>query len=341
MLRHTLKILGGLIASIAMIAIAVLAVVLLRWDRTFEAEYPPIQASTDPSVIERGEYIVNGGGHCVGCHTSADQADQVAAGVILPLTGGNVFELPFGTVYTPNLTPDRETGIGRRSDAELARVLRYGVRHDGRVAMPFMEFHQMSDEDLTAVISYLRAQPAVRRENPEHRFNLLGKTILAFVMKPVGPTQEPPEVSPPQDGSVVRGEYLANSVAACAACHTQRNMLDGSYTGPKFAGGLEMPADHDPDTILVSPNLTPEPGTGRIAEWSEEQFIGRFGAGVGIPGSHMPWKQFQRMSAEDLAAIYRYLRTLEPVVHATGPSMQKRNRKGASETSVASVAPAQ
>jgi mono/diheme cytochrome c family protein len=341
MLRRLLKIVAGVVAAFVLIAVALVTVVLLRWDRTFDAEYPPVHASTDPTVIQRGEYIVNGPAHCVGCHTSNDQADQVAAGAILPLTGGNVIRLPFGTIFTPNITPDRETGIGRRTDAELARILRYGVRHDGRVAMPFMEFHHMSDEDLTAVISYLRAQPAVRRENPEHSFNLLGKTILAFLMKPVGPTQDPPKASPPADGSVARGEYLANSVAACAACHTKRNPLDGSYAGPRFAGGMEIDVEGDPDAVFVSPNLTPEPQTGRIASWSEEQFIGRFGAGVGLPGTHMPWRQYQRMSEEDLAAIYRYLRTLEPVVHATGPSMQQRKREGAPETSVASVAPAQ
>lgn len=325
-MKRVLKFLGYTACTIAAIALVLVVIVLLRWDRTFDAPYPDIHASEDPRVIERGRYIVYGPGHCVGCHTDESKRAAVAAGEIVPLSGGNVFKLPLGTLYTPNLTPDRETGIARRKDSELARILRYGVRADGRAAMPFMEFHHMSDDDLQAVISYLRSQPAIRNEIRPHELTFVGKAILAFMLKPVGPRHQPPKTSPAEEATVERGEYVANSVAGCVACHTKRNMLDGSYAGARFSGGMEMALDTDPTKKLVSPNLTPDPKTGRIALWPEEQFVGRFGAGVGIQGSHMPWKMYQRMSETDLRAIYRYLKSLEPVVNATGPSVQDRKK---------------
>lgn len=323
-MKRVLKFLGYTACAIAAIALLVVVVVLVRWDRTFDAPYPDIHASQDPRVIERGRYIVYGPGHCVACHTDQSKHAALEAGATLPLTGGNIFTLPLGKFYTPNLTPDFETGIGRRKDGEIARILRYGVRADGRVAVPFMEFHHMSDDDLQAVISFLRSQPAIRNPIKPHEPTLLGKTILAFVLKPIGPKSTPRATAPVEEATIERGEYIANSVAGCAACHTKRSPLDGSYLSARFSGGMEMQIDKT--RKLVTPNLTPDPKTGRIASWPEEQFVGRFGAGVGIPGTHMPWRMYQRMSDTDLRAIYRYLRSLEPVVNATGPSLQDRKK---------------
>jgi len=81
-------------------------------------------------VIERGSYVAYGPGHCVDCRGDGDRYAEVKKGTQLPLSGGLAFHLPFGTFYAPNLTPDRETGTGRYSDAELARMLRHGVRPD-------------------------------------------------------------------------------------------------------------------------------------------------------------------------------------------------------------------
>ncbi len=323
-MKRVLKFLGYTACAIAAIALVVVAIVLVRWDRTFDAPYPDIHASKDRRVIERGKYIVYGPGHCVACHTDKSKPAALEAGAILPLTGGNIFKLPLGTFYTPNLTPDRETGIGLRKDGELARILRYGVRADGRAALPFMEFHHMSDDDLQAVISFLRSQPAIRNKVKPHEPTFVGKAILAFVLKPIGPKSTPPVTAPAEEATVERGEYIANNVAGCAGCHTKRSPLDGSYVAARFSGGMEMPIDRA--RKLVTPNLTPDPKTGRIASWPEEQFVGRFGAGVGVPGTHMPWRMYQRMSDTDLRAIYRYLRSLEPVVNATGPSVQDRKK---------------
>src|SRR5690606_23156079 len=175
--------------------------------------------------------------------------------------------------------PDAETGIGRYSDAQLARMLRHGVRPDGRASLPFMEFQNLSDDDLTAVISFLRSQPAARHEVPHAEPNILGKAVLALVLEPTGPRSTPPARAPEPGPTHERGAYLVNSVANCASCHTQRNPLDGSYTGPRLAGGSPMPADGDPEVILTPPNLTPDRAPGHIAGWSEEQVLARFRAG--------------------------------------------------------------
>lgn len=100
---------------------------------------------------------------------------------------GMLFDLPFGKFYTRNITPDSATGIGRYSDGELARVLRHSVKPNGEAVLPFMPFQNMSDEDLTAVISYLRSTKPVRNEVPEHNWNVMGNVIIAFLIKPSGP----------------------------------------------------------------------------------------------------------------------------------------------------------
>ena len=102
-----------------------------------------------------------------------------------------------------------------------------------------------------------------------------------------------------------------SAVAECADCHTQRSMVDGSFTGPPLAGGGKMAEANG--MVLVPPNLTPDPKTGWLASWTEEQFVTRFRQGKLIPESPMPWTAFARMSDDDLRAVYRYLRSLAPV----------------------------
>ncbi|MEA2465222.1 MAG: hypothetical protein QOJ98_2969 [Acidobacteriota bacterium] len=321
-MKRLLKFVVRAAAVVAALAVILVVVVEVRSRRTFDAPYPDIHASADPQVIARGAYLAYGPAHCVNCHTQgAAQKAAVEQGATPPLSGGNRFSFPPGTFYSPNLTPDKETGIGRYTDGQLARMLRYGVRPDGRAALPFMEFQHLSDEDLTAVISFLRSQQPVRNEVPQHELNLIGKAVMAFAIEPIGPKETPPKVSPAQEPTVERGAYLANSVAGCAECHTKRNPLDGSYVAARFSGGGKFEVDQA--TVLVTPNLTPSK-FGRIRDWEEEQFVGRFDVGMGIKGTHMPWRQFQRMSDTDKRAIFRYLKSLRPVDFDPGPIVQKR-----------------
>jgi mono/diheme cytochrome c family protein len=318
------KLLLAVLSLLVLVVIVAFAAVALRWKRTFDAPLPDIHASTDSAVIAKGRYLVYGPANCAYCHVLRGEWANLDAGAMPPLSGAHEFPLPFGRIYSANLTPDPETGIGRRTDGELARVLRHGVRADGRAAMPLMEYQNMSDEDLIAVISFLRSQAPVRNPVPEHELNLMGKALFAFAIAPEGPRAVPPQASPASNATIERGEYLANDVALCVSCHTNRDLRTGEQLGPKFAGGQRMDFAADPSRVLVTPNITPDPETGVAARWSEDQFLARFRQGPVIEETIMPWGGYARMTDDDLRAIYRYLRSLPPVRNATGPVLQEK-----------------
>jgi mono/diheme cytochrome c family protein len=165
-----------------------------------------------------------------------------------------------------------------------------------------MPFHNMSDEDLTAIISYIRTQKPVAAPKPENEFNLIGKAVVAFMVKPVGPSEEIlPTVK--KDTSAAYGKYLAMNAANCAGCHTKFG-LSGEYTGELFAGGNEMYG-------VVPPNLTPD-SSGRLTGWTPEIFVSRFRMGKLNPKSPMPWNTFKNMSDDELKAIFYFLKTVKP-----------------------------
>lgn len=280
--------------------------IMLRQNVVYKRPYPDIHASTDSTIIQRGKQIVFGAAHCADCHSKANNDSLIELGIEPSLSGGYAFELPVGKIYSRNITSDPETGIGKYTDAEIARALRYGVHPDGTVVFDFMPFHNMSDEDLQAVISYIRTQKPVRNLVPEHDLNFLGKAIKAFVVKPVGPNGEVPHSVKP-DSTAAYGKYLASNVANCAGCHTERT-LAGEFTGELFAGGLEF---EEKAGTFISPNITPD-SSSRIFGWSQKNFIDRFRMGRLKPGSPMPWPSYKRMSDDELKAIYAYLRTVKP-----------------------------
>ncbi len=320
------KIAGGLVAAVALLAATGAATVNLRYDRTFDVPDVEVLASTDSAVIARGAYLAYGPAHCAYCHNSPDKWQALERGERIPMSGGNVFDIGIAKITSPNLTPDKETGIGNVSDARLARMLRHNVRSSGVAAVPFMEFQNLSDEDLIALLSYLRSQPAVRNQVPARQFSLIGKTVMSFVIKPSSPVGTPLAKSPAEAPTVERGEYLVNSVANCAGCHTKRSQMDGSYQAPHLSGGTAMAGEDG--KLYTPPNITPDPKTGHIVEWSEDAFVARFRAGpVNGTGSHMPWNAFARMSDDDLRAIYRYLKTVPATENETGPLVADAPKK--------------
>jgi mono/diheme cytochrome c family protein len=312
MLKRILKWTGIIIGSI--IVLLAVTVALLQ-NKKYDAPFPDIKASTDSAVIARGKYLALGPAHCADCHASPDSRELVEKGIEVPLSGGNKFDLPIGAVYVKNITSDKETGIGKYTDAEISRVLRYGVRPDGTAVLPFMPFHNTSDEDLTAIISFLRTQKAVKNKVPGNTTNILGNIVKAFLLKPSGPSGNVPK-SIKKDTSAAYGKYLAVSVANCSGCHTNRDMMTGAPIGEPFAGGMKMESSVDPDKYyFLTPNLTPD-STGRLYGWSQAMFINRFRKGKIYPGTHMPWGPFSRMSDDELKAIFNYLQTLKPVKNA-------------------------
>jgi len=282
--------------------------VIARQNLKYDAPYPDIKASTDTAVIERGRHLVYSTAHCIDCHNRLNSDSLLALGQDIPLTGGFRFDLPLGKVYSKNITPDLETGIGKYTDAEIARALRYGVSADGTVIFDFMPFHNTSDEDLTAIISFLRSQKPITNKVPPHELNTMGKIVKAFMVKPVGPNGEVPRYVK-RDTSAAYGKYLTIAVSECYNCHTERNMT-GAFIGEPFAGGGDIEG-------YRPPNLTPDP-SGRIYGWSKQNFIDRFRMGRVIAKSPMPWNSFKRLSDDELTAIYNYLRTVKPVKKTPG-----------------------
>ncbi len=308
------KFLLRILAVLVIIIAGLLIFILVAWNKKHNAPYPAITASGDSAVIARGKYLAFGPAHCASCHVPMDKFKEVDKGLEIPLSGGWELTIPPGTFRAPNLTPDMETGIGKLTDSEVARVLRYSVGHDGRSIFPFMPFQEMSDEDLTALISFLRSQKPVKNAIKPTEYSFLGKAVMAFgLIKPEAPKNTPPK-SMAIDSTILYGSYLANSVANCVGCHTERDLKTGKFTGPAFAGGFHMePDEFTKGFSFVTPNLTPDPETGLITNWSESTFVNRFRSGRIHETSPMAWGFFSRMNDVDLKAVYRYLKSLEPV----------------------------
>jgi mono/diheme cytochrome c family protein len=310
---------------LALLGVVVLAIgagavfVSSRQHLTFDVPYPPVAASADTAVVARGRYLVRNVANCAQCHGDPAQRAAWMEGADVPLSGGFTFDIPPGKFRARNITPDSQTGIGRYPDGAVARALRFGVGPDGRALLPFMEMQGLSDDDLQAVVSYLRSQPPVRHPVPAHEFTLLGKVVKATLLaNPVGPSAPPPQASP-RGATVENGHYLVESVGLCWACHTQRDERTGALAGPRFGGATRFTSSDTPGMIWAPPNITRDPATGRLGKLTEDQFVQRFRAGRLLPGSPMPWQGFRRMREDDLRAIYRYLMTVPPVRRDVGP----------------------
>jgi mono/diheme cytochrome c family protein len=181
MKKPVLRALLGLLAALALVAGSAFAYVSLTYKRDFSAiPLPNIQASRDPAVIAQGAYVMNALAHCSACHGNGESTNkQELPADPKDLRGGYVAHAsPFGTFYPVNLTSDPETGIGKLSDGQLARTIRHGVSHTGRYA-PLMSFAvgPMSDEDLTAVISYLRTLPPIKQSVPPDEWGIVAKAL--------------------------------------------------------------------------------------------------------------------------------------------------------------------
>ncbi|HND72998.1 MAG TPA: cytochrome c [Saprospiraceae bacterium] len=288
--------------------------VQFSWNKKYDAPFPDIKASTDSAVIARGKYLANGPAHCGGCHTSMEDVMKFENGEPVDLKGGWELVFPgFGTFTSHNLTSDKETGLGSFTDAEIARSLRHGIGRDGRALFPMMPFQGMSDDDLTAIISYLRTLPPVKNKVKPMDYGFLYKAVMAVgLVKPEGPKSTPAK-SVAIEPTVEYGKYLAYHVSNCFKCHTQINESTGEFIGKDFAGKAYFPPDAFSEGYsYMSPNLTPDKATGVMASWSEDDFIKRFKGGRVHKGSPMPWGAFSRMDTVELRAIFKYLQSLEP-----------------------------
>ena len=217
-------------------------------------------SSAAQDAVQRGEYLVHVGG-CVSCHT-------VPGGT--PFAGGRALATPFGTFYSPNITPDVDTGIGRWTDAQFLRALREGKRPDGAnyfPAFPYPSFTNIADADALAIKAYLFSLKSVHQVNRAHdvafpfswRFLQFGWRMMFFREGPFRP-------DPVHDAAYNRGGYLVTALAHCGECHTPRNSLGGLRSSLALSGTPD-----GPDGQLV-PNITPDHATG-IGDWEADDIV--------------------------------------------------------------------
>ena len=242
----------GLWATGAALFIGGLGVIagLLGW----RSAIAPVSLSApvySESTIERGR-VLAALGDCAVCHTAPGGA---------PNAGGRAMDTPFGTLYTTNLTPDAETGLGRWSFSAFQRAMREGVSRDGHhlyPAFPYTAFAKTSDDDLQALYAYFMSMPAVRAETPKSElkfpFNLrplmAGWNALFHDPAPLPPV-------PTQSAEWNRGAYLVNGLGHCGACHTPRNALGAEQGGSAFLSGAMVDGWEAPALTQLSKAAVP------------------------------------------------------------------------------------
>lgn len=323
-----LKGLGGLVAVLVLFILGVVGFAKAKGNPTFTFPKTGLVASTDPAVIAEGEYLFHGPMHCTACHDASKEVayTRKAQEKVEPI-GGMFWDMgPMGRPVSANLTSDKETGLGNKSDEHIASVLKHGVGEDGKLRM-FMALAVagVNDREIVALLSYLRTLPAKPHAVEPEQMGLLGELFIA--MGTIGPKKfaTAQYVAPGEEPSVARGEYLATGPGFCVACHSPYDFLDGfALKGDKFSGCIEAEPGHDDTSIEVcAPNLTPHPKAGHLSTWTEEQFVARFRGGAYTnKESPMPWTNFSNLSEPDLKSIFQYLRSLPPSARESGPPIR-------------------
>ena len=262
-------------------------------------------AAEDKALIGRGKYLMDSIVACGNCHVQRGEKGQPL--LDKGLSGGMVFdEAPF-KAYAPNITPDAETGIGRWTDAQLAKAIREGIRPDGSVIgppMPIMFYRGLADGDLKAIVAYLRAQPAMKNKVPksEYRMKLPPSYGPAITQKVVSPGRKDP---------VKYGAYLAGPLGHCLDCHTPwvKGIPDMGRAG---AGGNPF---RGPWGVAVSRNLTPHE-TG-LKGWSDAEIARAIREGVRRDGTPlkppMAFGWYKNIRDQDMKPLIAYLRSLKPL----------------------------
>jgi len=284
---------GAVVALICIAVGVVYAVSESRFRRTYSVPPEPVAVSTDSAVLARGEHLVSAIAGCADCH-----GEGLRGNVMIDAS-------PMGRLVAPNLTAG-QGGIGAElTPAIIERAVRHGVGRNDRALriMPSQDFQYMSDDDLRAVVSYVKSLPPANNQLSPSHLLLLPRALMVAGVMPVLPAEvlrdsaaQPMTVTPgptPQYGA-----YIA-LVAGCKGCH-----------GPGLSGGKIAAGD---PAWGPAANLTP---SGNLGTWTEAQFIQTLRTGKRPDGSAlkapMPWKTVGRMTDDELHALWLYLRSVPP-----------------------------
>lgn len=263
----------------------------------------PTVSLAQSALVKRGDYLVNGLMTCANCHTPKGPPAQVAG---KELSGGLTFDEPPFKVTASNITPDKETGIGAWSAAELKKFLRTGVRPNGVPVAPIMPtsfYGVLTDGDMNAIVAYLRSVKPVKNKVPEpiYRVTIPHKAF---------PGSEKPYTAKDMRTKTAKGFYLA-TIAHCMECHTPMGSKGRDFVNDLGKGGFEMKG---PWGVSVSRNITQSASKG-IGSWTDAEIKRAITKGISKDGSQlrppMGYHYYERMSTADLDAVVAYLRTVK------------------------------
>jgi mono/diheme cytochrome c family protein len=263
--------------------------------------------TTAQTAVERGKYLVESVVGCGNCHTPQGPNGPIRGKT---LAGGLEFDHPgFFKAYSTNITPDRETGIGKWTDAQLKVAIREGKRPDGtliRPPMPFALYRDIADSDLDAIVAYLRTVPAVKNVAPKSKYEI--------PLPPAyGPPITKPVTAPPRSDKLAYGAYLAGPLGHCIECHTPPGADGRSQYGTQLgAGGRQF---HGPFGLSVAKNITSDSDQG-LGKWSDTEIERAIRKGIDRQDQPlkppMGYAYYDKISADDMAALIAYLRSLPP-----------------------------
>lgn len=308
---------SGVMAALGMVAAGLIALNLRGEDPLPATE----TLQSTPALVAQGEYLARVG-NCMACHTAQGGA---------PFAGGRGIETPFGLIYSPNLTPDKATGLGAWTSAEFWRAMHNGRSKDGRLlypAFPYGSYTHVTRADSDAIFAYLQSLPPVAQANQPHALRFPYSTQAALGVwralffspaDPAAPALAPPPqaVAAAQVPAYQRGAYLVNGLGHCAACHTPRNSLGAEQQGQALAGGL-IPVQN-----WLAPALT-DPVQAGVQRWPQADVVALLKTGVAPqasvigPMAEVVYRSTQYWSDADAQAMAVYLQALPP--KATAPA---------------------
>jgi len=258
--------------------------------------------------LERGKYLVESVVACGNCHSTRGEDGNFVPG--MNLAGGFLLEDKMMTAFAPNITPDKETGIGAWTDAQILTAIREGKHPSGKILgppMPFAFYRYVSDDDAKAIVAYLRSIKPVRNAVPRARYRI--------PLPPAwGPPINQPVSAPPRSDTIAYGAYLAGPLGHCLDCHTPR-LPNGApdLANRAGAGGFHL---EGPWGEVVSANITPDKETG-IGTWTDAQIKRAITQGNRADGSPlsppMGFGFYKNINEKDLDAIVAYFRSLRPI----------------------------
>jgi mono/diheme cytochrome c family protein len=316
--RVALRLVALVASVLGAAAVILVAIATRRLDRRYDVPTPAIVRATAPDALARGQRLYRSA--CASCHTPPGQTRSCGAPV-------RNFPAAFGSIQASNLTSDPQYGIGGRSDADLARLLRHGVLPDGRYSRTMPRLARLGDEDIAALMGFLRSDdplfapcnPGAAAATAPGHLSLTGKVALAF-LSPAPPANLGPSAPasipvPARGPTPAYGRYLATAIYGCVECHTDGlTDLDTKLAAPNLlSGGMELP---DPrGTPIESTNLTPD-ATG-LGAWTLADFQRALSTGIGRAGLvvRSPMPIFRYSEPVEIEAIFAYLQSVRPVKH--------------------------